>query len=53
MMPELGKYAGAVIGSYAASILIILALVAWSLWRGAEVKRALAEAEARQGKKND
>ena len=50
MMPELGKYAGAVIGSYAASILILLALVVWSMWRGAAVKRALREAEARQGK---
>lgn len=52
MMPELGKYAGAVIGSYAASILFIVALVVWSLWRGAAVKRALRDAEARQGNKN-
>lgn len=50
MMPDLGKYSGAVIGSYAASIILIVALVAWSLWRGAAVKRALAEVEARQGK---
>ncbi len=52
MMPDLGKYAGAVLSSYAASIALILALVVLSLWRGAKVKRALAEAEARQGKSN-
>lgn len=52
MMPELGKYAGAVIGSYAASVALIVALVALSIWRGAAVKRALREVEARQGKSN-
>ena len=50
MMPELGKYAGAVMGSYAASIGLIVALVVWSLWRGARMRRALAEAEARHAK---
>lgn len=49
MMPELGKYAGAVLGSYAASIALIILVVAWSLWRGAKVRRALAEVEARAG----
>ncbi len=52
MMPELGKYAGAVIGSYAASVALIVVLVVWSLWRSRAVKRALAEVEARQGKTN-
>lgn len=47
MMPDLGKYAGAVLGSYAASIALIVILVGWSLWRGARVRRALAEVEAR------
>lgn len=46
-MMELGKYAGAVIGSYAASVALIVALVVLSIWRGARVKRALAEVEAR------
>ena len=50
MMPELGKYAGAVLGSYAASIGLIVLLVVWSLWRGARVRRALAEVEARTAK---
>lgn len=49
-MPELGKYASAVLGSYAVSIGLIVALVVWSLWRGARMRRALAEVEARAGK---
>lgn len=49
MMPDLGKYAGAVLGSYAASIALIVVLVGWSLWRAAKAKRALAEVEARAG----
>ncbi|GLS87350.1 heme exporter protein D [Cypionkella aquatica] len=49
-MMELGKYASAVIGSYAASIALIAVLVALSIWRAARVKRALAEVEARQEK---
>ncbi|MDZ4312135.1 MAG: heme exporter protein CcmD [Cypionkella sp.] len=51
-MMELGKYAGAVIGSYAASVVLIVALVALSIWQSARVKRALNEVEARQEKKN-
>ena len=50
MMPDLGKYAVAVLGSYAATAVLIAALVGLSLWQAARVKRALAEAEARQGK---
>jgi heme exporter protein D len=46
-MMELGKYAGAVIGSYAASVALIVALVALSIWKSARVKRALSEVEAR------
>ena len=46
-MMELGKYAGAVIGSYAASVVLIVALVALSIWQSARVKRALNEVEAR------
>lgn len=50
MMPELGKYAAAVIGSYVATIAVLGALVVVSLWQGRRVKRALAEVEARQEK---
>jgi heme exporter protein D len=49
-MPELGKYAFAVLGSYAVTALLVAALVGLSLWQSARVKRALAEVEARQGK---
>ncbi|QCO55052.1 heme exporter protein CcmD [Pseudorhodobacter turbinis] len=50
MIPDLGKYADAVLGSYAASFGLIVALVVWSLWRGARVRRTLAEVEARAAK---
>lgn len=51
-MESLGKYAGAVIGSYAASVALIGLLVVVSIWKSAKVKRALHEVEARQGKDN-
>ncbi|WP_103255678.1 heme exporter protein CcmD [Tabrizicola aquatica] len=50
MMPDLGKYATAVLGSYAATAVLIAALVGLTLWQAARVKRALAEVEARAGK---
>jgi heme exporter protein D len=46
-MPELGKYAVPVLGSYAATLVLLLAVVALTLWRGARVRRALAAVEAR------
>jgi heme exporter protein D len=49
-MPDLGKYAVPVLGSYAATLLLLAALIGLSLWRAARVRRALAEAEARTGK---
>lgn len=52
MMPDLGKYAVAVLGSYLATAVLIAALVALSLWQSARMKRALAEIEARQ-ERND
>lgn len=52
MMPELGKYAFAVLASYGASLVLLVAVVALSVWQGGRVKRALAEVEARQGKDN-
>ncbi len=50
MLPDLGKYSFAVLGSYAATVVLIILLVALSLWQRARVKRALDEVEARQGK---
>lgn len=49
-MPELGKYAVSVLGSYAATAVLIAVLVGLTLWQSARMKRALAEVEARQGK---
>lgn len=51
-MPDLGKYAGAVLWSYLASVVLIGGLVALSIWQASRVKKALAEAEARQGRDN-
>ena len=50
MMPDLGRYAVAVLSSYGASLAMLVALVALTLWRGARVKRQLAEVEARQAR---
>ena len=52
MMPDLGKYAGAVLGSYAVGLGLVVLLVAVSLWRGAKVRRLLREVEERQGRSN-
>ncbi|GFE63640.1 heme exporter protein CcmD [Litoreibacter roseus] len=45
LMPDLGKYAGTVLSSYAASIALVVILVALSLWRARLVQRQLADAE--------
>ncbi len=51
MMPDLDRYAGTVLGAYGVTLAILALLVAWSWWRSARVRRALAEAEAlRQGR---
>lgn len=47
MMPELGKYAGAVLGSYGASLALLAGIVLLTLWQGARMRRALARVEAR------
>ncbi|SMX50876.1 heme exporter protein CcmD [Maliponia aquimaris] len=48
MMPELGKYAGAVLSSYAVSLVLIVALVAVSVWRARRVRAELKRIEERQ-----
>lgn len=48
MMPDLGKYAFAVLASYGASLVLLVGIVWWSLWRGTRVKAQLREVEARQ-----
>lgn len=51
MMPDLGKYADAVLGSYAASLLLIVVMVWWSLRRARKVKAELDAMEARRNGK--
>ncbi len=41
MMPDLGKYADAVLSSYAVSLALIVALVAMSILRAGKVKKQL------------
>ncbi|MFN3938806.1 MAG: heme exporter protein CcmD [Gemmobacter sp.] len=53
MMPDLGKYAVAVLASYGISLGLLAALVAMTFWRGARVKQALRAAEARLGARRD
>lgn len=48
MMPDLGRYAGAVLSAYGLSLALIGALVALVVWRAGRVRRALAAAEARR-----
>ncbi|MBK1636192.1 heme exporter protein CcmD [Rhodovulum adriaticum] len=48
MIPDLGKYAGAVLSSYAISLGLLILLVAFSVWRAARVRRQLEEVEARR-----
>ncbi len=50
MMPDLGKYAGAVLSAYAVSLVLIVALVALSLWRARRVRAELEQVEARKGR---
>jgi heme exporter protein D len=53
MMPDLGKYADAVIWSYVSTIGLLVALVVVTLWQGRRVKQALQEVEARQERAGD
>ena len=46
-MPELGKYAGTVLGAYGAALGLLVALVVLTLWQGARVRRTLQEIEGR------
>lgn len=45
-MPDLGKYADAVLGSYLVSISLIITIVALSLWRSSRVKAELDRIES-------
>ena len=47
MMPDLGKYADAVLGAYAVSILLLAGIVWLSFRAAARVRRELDRAEGR------
>lgn len=46
-MPDLGKYGETVLSAYGVSILLLVAVVGLSLWRGRKIRAALAEVEER------
>ncbi|MFW8636865.1 heme exporter protein CcmD [Cribrihabitans pelagius] len=46
-MPDLGKYADTVLTAYAASLLLLAALVVLTIWRGRRVRRDMEELEGR------
>ncbi len=47
MMPDLGKYADAVLSSYAVSIVLLVAIVWLSVWRARKVKKQLEDIETK------
>ncbi len=47
MMPELGKYAEAVLSSYAVSLLLLLVLTVASIRRARRVRKELQDFEGR------
>ena len=47
MMPELGKYAGAVLSSYGISLALLLLLIIVSVRRARRMRRELEEVEKR------
>ena len=47
MMPDLGKYADAVLSSYAASLFLLAVLVVITLRRGRKARRDLASIESK------
>ncbi len=47
MMPDLGKYAEAVLSSYAASLLLLTVLVLMTVRRGRKARRDLEAVEKR------
>ncbi|WP_171185881.1 heme exporter protein CcmD [Ruegeria sp. HKCCC2117] len=50
MIPDLGKYADAVLSSYAVSIVLLVALVAFSVMRGRKVRKDMEKVEQRMSR---
>jgi heme exporter protein D len=47
MIPDLGKYADTVLSAYAASLVLLLALVILSIRRGRKVRAEMEQVETR------
>lgn len=47
MMPDLGKYADTVLAAYGVSILLLLALIVFSILRGRKVRAEMDRVEQR------
>ena len=47
MMPDLGKYADAVLSAYAVSIVLLVTIVLLTLWRGRKVRAEMEAVERR------
>ncbi len=47
MMPDLGKYAETVLSAYAASILLLVVLIAFSILRGRKIRAEMDRVEHR------
>ncbi len=47
MMPDLGKYGDTVLSAYGASVMLLVVLVALSVWRGRKVRAEMAQIEER------
>lgn len=51
MMPDLGKYADAVLSAYGVTLALIVLLAGLSIWRARRVKRALDAFEEKGSKR--
>ncbi|WP_171228068.1 heme exporter protein CcmD [Ruegeria sp. HKCCA4008] len=47
MIPDLGKYADAVLSSYAVTIVLLVALIVFSVMRGRKVRTEMEKIEQR------
>ncbi len=50
MMPDLGKYAETVLSAYAASILLLVVLIAFSILRGRKIRAEMDRVEQRMSR---
>ena len=51
MMPDLGRYATEVLSAYAVSLVLLVGLVAFSIWKARRVRTQLDDVEARRRKR--